>query len=194
VPATHWPLWQQPLEQLCGPHAAVGWHAWLEHAVPEPHTAQVWPPLPHAPLSAPVTHWPLLQQPLGQVVGLHACIGWHAWLMQLKPLPQMAQVWPPLPHALLSSPALHVEPVQHPNGHVCALQPVSPPPPVPSSPPPEPVLVPPPEPMLVPPPEPALVPPPPPSMLPPPFAPLPPPPPVRSPLPPVPAAPLQAPL
>jgi hypothetical protein len=38
------------------------------HAVPEPQMPQVWPPVPHAPLSCPATHWPSLQQPFGQVV------------------------------------------------------------------------------------------------------------------------------
>ena len=43
-------------------------------------------------------------------------------LLQLWPLLQVAQLFPPVPQVLVVLPLTHVEPWQHPDGHVLALQ------------------------------------------------------------------------
>ncbi len=84
--------WQQPPAQDDPVHA----HDPATHACPDEHVLHARPPLPHAPAAAPVWHMPVAsQQPVGQVVLLHAP---HVWLVVLHVRPAGQSVPALQPH------------------------------------------------------------------------------------------------
>lgn len=91
----------EPLQHPVHPDAPSHTHAPLvdSHRCPATQAEHATPPLPHAPASSLVTHWPeALQHPLGQEVALHT----HA--------PDVLQSWPAAQVALrphLHTPEVH---------------------------------------------------------------------------------------
>jgi hypothetical protein len=108
---------QVPLEQICpASHGAPVPHLQAppvqRSAVVDEHVVHAAPPVPHVPIEG-VSHVAPTQHPLVHVV-LHPV---HAWFTQFSVLPQAPHAEPPLPHALLEVPTMHVVPEQHPFGH-----------------------------------------------------------------------------
>jgi hypothetical protein len=60
------------------------------------------PPPPHAEVEVPARQTSPWQQPPGQVVALH--VGPHEVPLHAWPVPQIAQVAPPAPHAAIMVP------------------------------------------------------------------------------------------
>ncbi len=91
------------------------WHVSLR----KPQSWQRAPVAPHCEVLVPPTHVPPWQHP-GQLVGLQAPWPTHRWLSHVPPsMTQFEQAWPPVPHAMGSSPPMHVLPWQHP-AQLCA--------------------------------------------------------------------------
>ena len=113
---------QQPLAQLIAEQAPP--EHWPASHTPAPQLEQATPAVPHAVAAVPARHWPPLQQPFGQVVGVQVA----AVLLQLpasqnSPPPQLLHCSPPLPQAFEVVPATHVPFVrQQPDGQVAGEQ------------------------------------------------------------------------
>jgi hypothetical protein len=76
---------------------------------------QAPPSLPQASSAAPLTHVPALTQPPAH---------WHCWLFaHVSPASvQSVHAAPPVPHAVLDVPPVHVLPTQQPDGHDAFVQ------------------------------------------------------------------------
>jgi len=96
------------------------------HTWPAPHVLHVDPPAPQAPPLVPLWHAPLRQHPDAQLLGEQppGFNGAHAWFVHARPVPQPMQPLPPVPHAEFDVPSSHTLPLQQPDGHDCALQPI----------------------------------------------------------------------
>jgi len=84
--------------QVPGPQFG-GAHAPLLHVSGCAHAKQAWPPVPHwnCPCSGRGTHCEPEQQPLGQLIELHALIVQRP-LVQVVPPGQMPHACPNAPH------------------------------------------------------------------------------------------------
>lgn len=119
-PGRHLSPSQQPLHE-----AGVQVHVPLTQAWLPPHTEQAAPPPPQAAAVLPGTHCPLLsQQPVGQVVAPQVMVDLlQLLLVHASSLPQLSQIWPPLPQAASLLPGWQLPFLsQHPLGQVAALQ------------------------------------------------------------------------
>lgn len=87
------------------------------------HGKHALPPVPHAVVLVPDSHFPKpSQQPVGHVVALQPA-PWHAPLMHPSPGGQATHAFPPLPHEMVLFPSSQTPAVsQQPVGHVEALQ------------------------------------------------------------------------
>jgi hypothetical protein len=121
LPAWHLPApSQQPFGHVEALHVD-GWHEPMVQVSPAGHAVHARPPIPHAPVVLPGSQVPaLLQQPVGQVAGLH--VGWQLWAVHASPGGHAVQLPPPLPHAIVVVPVSQKPSAsQHPLGQVAGL-------------------------------------------------------------------------
>jgi hypothetical protein len=113
---------QHPLGHVWKVHVAP-WQLPPTHASPEGHAAQALPPVPQSFRVIPSWHTPeTSQQPVGQVVGLHA-EAVHDPAVQASLGGHEAQALPPVPQNIVLVPGSQTpEALQHPVGHVDGLQ------------------------------------------------------------------------
>jgi hypothetical protein len=95
---------------------------WPSHvSLRKPQSWQSAPVAPHCDVVLPVTHVLPWQHP-AQLVGLHAPWPTQRWLSHAPPsMTQFMHAWPMAPHAVGSSPPMHVLPWQQP-AQLCASQ------------------------------------------------------------------------